>query len=172
MLTPKQELFVKGLVEGKTQRQAYYAAYPSSRKWKEKTVDNKAYELFKNGAGGEVKARYNELLTRIAKRVEKKCLVDAEYIIGNLKEVAERCLQKRPVMVRRGKDVVQATDEDDNNIWQFDSMGANKSLELMGKSIKMFTDKVEVVDGTGIAALLRERRKAAAEKLKCKPNDK
>ena len=169
MLTAKQELFVKELIDGKTQRQAYYVAYPKSRAWKEKTVDNKAYALFKKDG---VKARYNELLTRIAKRVEKKCLVDAEYIIGNLKEVAERGLQKRPVMVRRGKDVVQATDEEDRAIWQFDSMGANRSLELMGKSIKMFTDKVEVVDGTGVAALLRERRKAAAEKLKCKPNDK
>lgn len=172
MLTPKQELFVKGLVEGKTQRQAYYAAYPSSRKWKEAVVDTKASALFREGAGGQVKSRFEELTVRVAKHIEKKCLVDAEYVINGLKEVADRCKQAVPLMKKQGKDMVPVLDANGDPVYAVvDSMGANKSLELMGKSLKMFTDKVEVVDGTGIAALLRERRKMAQQKLNCKPSD-
>ena len=74
-------------------------------------------------------------------------------------------------MVRRGKEVVQAQDEDGKDIWQFDSMGANKSLELMGKSLKMFTDKVEVEAGSGLAELLNSRRKAVEDRVKCKPSE-
>ena len=42
----KQERFVQGLVSGLSQRKAYLAAFPSSARWKESTVDNKASELF------------------------------------------------------------------------------------------------------------------------------
>ena len=58
MLTARQEKYVQGLVRGKTQRQAYIAAYPAAAKWKETTVDSKACETLKNG---KVLARYQEL---------------------------------------------------------------------------------------------------------------
>ena len=58
-LTAKQEKYVQGLVAGLSQRQAYYKAYPHSKKWKPETVDNKASALLRNG---EVLARYNELM--------------------------------------------------------------------------------------------------------------
>ena len=59
VLTAKREKFVRGLVAGLSQRQAYYEAYPNSKKWKPETVDNKASKLFKEN---EVLARYNELM--------------------------------------------------------------------------------------------------------------
>lgn len=58
-LTTKQEKFVQGLIAGLSQRQAYYQAYPNSKKWKPGTVDNKASELFKQN---ETLGRYNDLL--------------------------------------------------------------------------------------------------------------
>lgn len=57
-LTTKQEKFVRGLVSGLSQRKAYRAAYPSSEKWKDESVDNKACNLLK---AAKVKARYEEL---------------------------------------------------------------------------------------------------------------
>ena len=57
-LTTKQEKFVRGLVSGLSQRKAYRAAYPSSEKWKDESVDNKACNLLKVA---KVKARYEEL---------------------------------------------------------------------------------------------------------------
>lgn len=54
----RQEKFVQGLIQGMSQRQAYYAAFKQSKRWKEATVDNKASKLFKQD---EIRARYNEL---------------------------------------------------------------------------------------------------------------
>jgi hypothetical protein len=39
----------------------------------------------------------------------------------------------------------QKTDESGQGVWEFDSNGANKALELMGKHVAMFTEK-KVVD--------------------------
>lgn len=58
MLTDKQSEFVRQLISGKTQRQAYYIAYPNSKKWKPENVDSKASALLKND---KVLARYKEL---------------------------------------------------------------------------------------------------------------
>ena len=69
----RHEKYVQNLIAGMSQRQAYRDAFPGSKKWKDKTVDNKASELF----SGEVLGRYNEiqeeqkkdaLLTRWEKR--------------------------------------------------------------------------------------------------------
>ena len=57
MLTIRQEKFVQELVKGKSQRQAYKAAYNCSR-WKDKTVDETACKLLKHP---KVYARYEEL---------------------------------------------------------------------------------------------------------------
>ena len=54
----KIEIFCQEIMQGKTQRQAYYVAYPASLKWKPETADNKAYVLAKSG---EVSARLEEL---------------------------------------------------------------------------------------------------------------
>jgi phage terminase small subunit len=46
MLTLKEEKYVQELVKGKSQREAYRAAYPNSKKWPDKTVDERACKLF------------------------------------------------------------------------------------------------------------------------------
>lgn len=59
-LTPKQEKFVQGIVSGKlSQREAYKQAYNTSR-MKDKSIDEKASELFNNV---KVKSRYKTLNT-------------------------------------------------------------------------------------------------------------
>lgn len=73
MLTTRQERFVQELIKGKSQRQAYLAAYPNSKKWKETTVDSKASTLLKNG---KVKERYEEL----KKLTEEKVTYDAAQV--------------------------------------------------------------------------------------------
>ncbi len=64
-LTAKQERFVQALVSGASQREAYRAAYNCERS-SDKTVDNKAYALFKQGG---IRARYDELIAELASRV-------------------------------------------------------------------------------------------------------
>ena len=53
----RHEKYIQNLIAGMSQRQAYRDAFPGSKKWKDKTVDNKASELF----SGEVLGRYNEI---------------------------------------------------------------------------------------------------------------
>ncbi len=75
----------------------------------------------------------------IKKRAERAQLT-ADYVVKNLKEVAERCMQKRPVLNMKGEQVV---DEEGNAKWTFDSKGANRALELLGKHLGIFTEKVD-----------------------------
>lgn len=58
MLTAKQERFVQELVKGKSQREAYKAAYDADGML-DKTIDSKAYLEFKKE---HIRARYDELL--------------------------------------------------------------------------------------------------------------
>jgi len=76
---------------------------------------------------------------------EKRTEITADYVLTGLVEVAERCMQRKPVMVwdREEKKMVQAVDENGNHVWMFDSTGANRALELLGKHKQMFTDKVK-----------------------------
>lgn len=61
-LTPKQELFVQGIISGLSQRQAYRQAY-KAEKMSDAVVDNKASALFNKG---EVRVRYRELLKQFS----------------------------------------------------------------------------------------------------------
>lgn len=72
------ETFCNEIMNGKSQRQAYYAAYPSSRKWKDYVVDNKASELANSG---EVLVRLQEL----RKQAEKDNQISRNDIINQLK---------------------------------------------------------------------------------------
>lgn len=71
-----------------------------------------------------------------ARRVE----VTQDYVISNLVEIVERTMQRAPVTDRKGG---QVTDEDGRAVWCFDAKGANKALELLGKHLGIFTDKVK-----------------------------
>lgn len=66
--------------------------------------------------------------------------VSAEYVLKGLLEVAQRCMQREPVMRYNfeTRTYEQVTDEDGNNVWKFDSAGANRALELIGKHVGVF----------------------------------
>jgi phage terminase small subunit len=38
----------------------------------------------------------------------------------------------------------QKKDEDGNDVWEFDSAGANKALELLGRHLALFVDRKEL----------------------------
>ena len=63
--------------------------------------------------------------------------VDIDYVVQGAREVFERCLQRRPVMVRQGKDFVQVMDEEGRHVWQFDAKGANGALGILAKHVRL-----------------------------------
>lgn len=80
MLTPKQEKFVRNLVSGMSQREAYRNSY-NAQKMKPESMDKKASELFKKV---DIRRRYDELIDEANKKVEVK----AEDILRELKAIA------------------------------------------------------------------------------------
>lgn len=127
-LTPKQQRFVEEyLLDLNATQAAIRAGYSA------KTADSIGPRLLGNVG---VARAIEDATKKRAERAE----VDAEYVVRNLREVAERCMQKRPVLNMKGEQVV---DEEGNAKWTFDSKGANRALELLGKHIGMFTDKVD-----------------------------
>lgn len=96
MLEAKRERYCQLRASGKSQRQAYLAAFPSARKWKPETIDNKASALEKND---EILARLREIAEDNANRagLSRKNLLDRLEEIINCEDVQFR-----------GNDVIRA----------------------------------------------------------------
>ena len=77
------------------------------------------------------------------KRAEKTGIT-AEYVLTTIHETIERCKQNFPVLDRKGDQVYCETpDGEVVPAFQFDSKGVLKGCELLGKHLKLFTEKVE-----------------------------
>lgn len=124
-LTDKQERFVNEYVIDLNATAAYKRAYGSNLT--EGAASAAASRLLKN-----VKVQ-DEIDKRIQERA-KDTGITVNYVLSSLKNVADRCMQAEPVYDKEG----EPTGE-----YRFDASGANRALELLGKHLKMFTDKVE-----------------------------
>jgi len=76
-ITAQQEKFCQFVISGLNQSDAYRAAY-SCGKMKDKTINNRAYELMKNG---DVAGRISELRSPVVKKLQytlEKAMEEAE----------------------------------------------------------------------------------------------
>jgi len=101
--------------------------------YSEKTAAEQSSRLLKNV---KISALIQEMRDKRSTRTE----ITQDYVLRGLQEVAERCLQRVPVMKwdYNERQMVQVKDDDDNNVWQFDSAGANRAFELLGKHVGVF----------------------------------
>ena len=130
-LTPKQQGFVdEYLVDLNATQAAIRTGYS------EKTAYSQGQRLLKDV---EIAAAVQTAMDKRAERTE----ITADFVLSGIREIAERCLQRVPVMAGRGEDRSQLIDEEGRHVWTFDSSGANKAFENLGKHLKLFTDKVE-----------------------------
>lgn len=127
-LTPKQVRFCEEyLVDLNGTQAAMRAGYSK------KTANEQSSRLLANV---NVSAYIGKLRDEQSKRTE----ITADYVIYGLKEVAERCLSRRPVMEfdYSERQMVQKKDSEGNGVWEFDSNGANRAFELLGKHLGVF----------------------------------
>ena len=138
-LTDKQRRFVdEYLVDLNGTKAAIRAGYS------EKNADKTGSQLLgKSGVRAAIVAAQAERSERVS--------VSADYVLSNLVEIVERCMHRAPVLTMKGGQVV---DDEGRNVWRFDAKGANKSLELLGKHLGMFTDKIEADVSANVKVVL------------------
>ena len=77
MKNARHEKYAQGIAQGTSQRKAYRAAFPSSLKWKDETVDAKASALAKND---KVLARVQELQAAATSKAVKTATQRKEWL--------------------------------------------------------------------------------------------
>ncbi len=121
-LSPKQYRFCQEYVkDSNASRAARDAGYSV------KTAPSQAHELLK-------KPNIAACVADMQRRIAEMAQLDATYVLTNIKETGERCLQHHEV-----------TDHEGNGLGEFvfNAAGANKSWELLGRHLKLFTDSVD-----------------------------
>jgi phage terminase small subunit len=132
------------------------------------------YMKDQNGTAAAIRAGYGKKTARqaaarmltfvnVKKEVEArlkaaadKAQVSAEWITERLKLIAERCVQEvDPIMKANG---VYKRDRNTGKVcFDFDSAGASRALELLGKTRGMFIDKHDV-SVAGRMVIVRPKR--------------
>ncbi|AZH08894.1 terminase [Staphylococcus aureus] len=137
-LTPKQENFVLGLIEGKSQRKAYIDAGYSTKGKSDNYIDSRAFELSKNSA---ILDRYEELRQEAAEQskwTRQKAFEEYEW----LKNVAKNDIEIEGVK-KATADAFLASLDGMNRMTLGNEVLANKKIET---EIKMLEKKIEQID--------------------------
>lgn len=126
-LTPKQERFIQEyLIDLNGTQAAIRAGYSA------KTANEQASALL---AKPNIAAEVQKLMDKRSEDLG----IDAKYVLQTIKNTIERCSQAEQV---------KAADGTVSGEYKFDSAAVLKGAELLGKHLKLFTDKTEV-SGSG-----------------------
>lgn len=138
-LTDKQQVFVCEYLKDMNATQAAIRAGYSA-----KNADSYAAQLIS-------KPKVSRAIEEALEARKERTQVTQDYVVKGLMEVAERCLQRKPVMEfdRTERRMVQAKDDEGRDLWCFDSQGANRAFELLGKHLGIFLDKKEITGKDG-----------------------
>lgn len=122
ILTDKQKMFVQEyLIDLNATQAAIRAGYS------ENCAGEQGYENLKK----------HEIIKAIEKAQEKRIqriLITQDQVLKDLIEVKNRCLQQESVKDKDGNETGE---------YVFKEQGVLKACELLGKHLKMFTDKIE-----------------------------
>src|SRR4051794_15562513 len=77
-------------------------------------------------------------IAAVAEKVAECAALDAAYVLRNLQEVVERCMQRAPVMRPDGEQVVDA---EGRHVWRFDGKTAVAALIAIGNHLDLFKGK-------------------------------
>lgn len=117
------------------QSASFRVAFPDSKATKESTHTkaSKLHSLVK------VQSRIDELKAQVQEIAEKEFKIDATWVLKAAKRIYDRCMQVEQVLVQG-----RPTGE-----YKFDSTGANKSLDTIGKHIDVqaFNENLSIKSG-------------------------
>lgn len=141
-LTEKQEVFVREYMVDLNASQAYLRAGYNVN---EATARANASRLLTKA---NILTRIEELQAERAKKLN----IDAEWVLSRLVQISDRCMSAEPVMEFN----YETKRLEHNGEYKFDSGGANKATELIGKHLGMFKEKLELSGNTTINVTLGE----------------
>lgn len=126
-LSPKEEGFVRNMVAGMSQRQAYRKSHPASRA-KDETIDSKASTMWKQE---KVQKRYKELIAES----QQKSIWTREMAIDELKwlkDVAKTSIQADGIRQANSKAFVDSVKELNvlGDVYPKEGEGANQESEV------------------------------------------
>lgn len=107
--------------------------------YSQKTAHSIACELLKKP---ELRERVRELQAEQRERL----VLSSDYVAIKLVECVQKSMQASPVIAFNPL----TNKYEQNGEYQYDSKGATKALELLGKHLGMFTEKVELRGGVQI----------------------
>lgn len=121
-----------------------------------------------NGTQAAIRAGYSEntanvqgsqllsklsIKRRISELAEQNAIaagVTPALVLSTIKEAMDRCNQERIPVMQGSKQVTVIDDEGkEHPVFRYDSNGVYKGAELLGKYLKLFTDKTEVTTANG-----------------------
>lgn len=113
------------------------------------------YESMSKGASGvgyklmNVDRIQDEVQMRLTERSER-VKIDSDYVLKTIKKTIEKCAQAKPVIKGKKPVMINTPDGRVAPAYTFDSQGVLKGCELLGKHLKLFTDKVEIDGGVTV----------------------
>lgn len=83
-----------------------------------------------------------EYIALLLEERQKRLEIDEDWVVNRLRDIHDRCMQAEPVYSS-----FAVANEDgempEPKYYKFDASGALKALELLGKHMRMFSDKVD-----------------------------
>ena len=125
-LSDKQKKFADEYIKCLNASEAYRkAGYKSDNI---NTVKNNSSKLL-------AKTCIQEYVSQRQKKLQEKTEITQEWVLNRLKEISDRCMQEVPVMKRVDGEMIETGE------FKFDSAGAVKATELLGKTLGLFEPK-------------------------------